>query len=219
MSWQMRARTRWKSMPQVCASSRWSPNRSVSDIGSFEDDRCTMKQHLTGNVVEGTRGSSQCIPTPDNGCIMKCPAALDGCMLTLSRVGGLCACPKQSLRCTSHADVLAEKQREKTKAIWGMLESEEAPAAGGYNKRHQGGWCLEKWLTTDSANACQPEPEKRLDHSGMSEHRCSFDHTLYCVSHWMQAQYHTTRAPCQDVAQTEVYEPAVGKRTDKRSPS
>jgi hypothetical protein len=59
-------------------------------------------------------------------------------MLTLSRVGGLCACPKQSLRCTSHADVLAEKQREKTKAIWGMLESEEVPAAGGYNKRHQG---------------------------------------------------------------------------------
>jgi hypothetical protein len=69
----------------------------------------------------------------------------------------------------------------------------------GTTKDTRGGWRSGRWLTADSAAACQPEPAKRLDYATMSEHRCSFDRKLYRVSQKMQAQYHITRAPCQEI--------------------
>src|SRR5258708_33150014 len=85
----------------------------------------------------------------------------------------------------------------------------------GTTKDTRGDWCSGRWLTAGSASVCQPEPEKRLDYASTSEHRCSFDHTLYCVSYRMQAQYHTTRAPCQGITQTETHTFVIAKSAPK----
>ena len=71
----------------------------------------------------------------------------------------------------------------------------------GTTKDTRGGWRSGRWLITDSAPVCQPEPEKekRLDYASMSEHSCSFDRKLYSASSGMQAQYHITRALCQGI--------------------
>ena len=70
----------------------------------------------------------------------------------------------------------------------------------GTTKDTKGDWRSVKRLITDSASVCQPEPEKgkRLDHASTSEHICSFDWKLYCVSSRVQAQYHITRAPVKE---------------------
>ena len=69
----------------------------------------------------------------------------------------------------------------------------------GTTKDTRGDWRSVKRLITDSASACQPEPDKRLDHASMSEHGYSFDRKLYLHPIRMQAQYHITRALCQGI--------------------
>src|SRR6266849_9716312 len=157
-----------------------------------------MKQHLIGNITGGSSGSSYSAATPDSMRVTACSALQIACMADLfDKVGP--SNISRAARFLACANVHAERHDALVKAMWKCWEVGRCAGQMGTTKDTRGDWCSERGLTAGWASVCQPEPTKRLDHASMSEHRCSFDHTLYCVSHRMQAQYHTTRASCQDV--------------------